>query len=513
MSTNMLEKHSLPQIPEENNKTNDEDNYVLNADLKMATPFDTLRISEANTDSLPPGELNRRKSSDDGSFIISHSSHMNKPVVRFETTLSVNLYQIKEVFEKICKKRGFEIVDDEGDQVTAVNKKTANWKDLLFSCIPSSSKSYQNLTAIRLHSKTNKVTCIRRITLKALLGDMKLANAVFLDFERDLEAYNGKRAALSPRMNGTSFFTDNVLSTSMTGSKGMKYMQMRDDTHGDIDENIISTQNLESSSFYEFRKILSSDQYSIGKKVAEFLVDFAGNYKSIKESAELLPQPMESVYLLVNEVTETFFADFNYGKSETKQMMPYCKISVEKYIFDKVYSQLFAMYLAKFDKPSQKYTDKVHEINQKSDNVEQFKFLDIPQKFWLIKKDKLDENNKLIEPFEPQQIPYIDAINELSKLSKLKCPREKLGVLLMMHSLMKSAVVDFHKGKEEVCSMDEELPIMIYILLHAKMENAAAELNFVDDYVQFDPTLESEKRLMTNLRVSIQYIADEWLQN
>ena len=110
---------------------------------------------------------------------------MNKPVVRFETTLSVNLYQIKEVFEKICKKRyfkpscwrvltnvyrGFEIVDDEGDQITAVNKKTANWKDLLFSCIPSSSKSYQNLTAIRLHSKTNKITCIRRITLKALLG-------------------------------------------------------------------------------------------------------------------------------------------------------------------------------------------------------------------------------------------------------------------------------------------------------------------------------------------------------
>ncbi len=114
----------------------------------------------------------------------------------------------------------------------------------------------------------------------------------------------------------------------------------------------------------------------------------------------------------------------------------------------------------------------------------------------------MDENNKLIDPFEPHQIPYIDAINELSKLSKLKSPREKLGVLLMAHSLMKSAVVDFHKGKEEVCSMDEELPIMIYILLHAKMENAAAELNFVDDYVQFDPTLESEKRLMTNLRVT-----------
>jgi len=70
----------------------------------------------------------------------------------------------------ILLKRGFDIVDDEGDQVTAVNKKTVNLKDLIFSCIPSASRNYQNLTAIRLHSKTNKVSCIRRITLKALLG-------------------------------------------------------------------------------------------------------------------------------------------------------------------------------------------------------------------------------------------------------------------------------------------------------------------------------------------------------
>ncbi len=116
----------------------------------------------------------------------------------------------------------------------------------------------------------------------------------------------------------------------------------------DFDESVISTQNLESSSFYEFRKILSQENYSIGKKVADFLADFAANYKNLAESAELLPQPvshiqnftkfykMESVYLLVNEITETFFADFNYGKSETKQLMPYCRISVEKFIFDKV---------------------------------------------------------------------------------------------------------------------------------------------------------------------------------
>lgn len=60
----------------------------------------------------------------------------------------------------------------------------------------------------------------------------------------------------------------------------------------DVDETLISTQNLESSSFYEFRKILSAEQYSIGKKVAGFVTDFMANYKCPLESAELLPQPV-----------------------------------------------------------------------------------------------------------------------------------------------------------------------------------------------------------------------------
>ena len=54
----------------------------------------------------------------------------------------------------------------------------------------------------------------------------------------------------------------------------------------------MSAENLAGYSFYEFRKILSSDQYSIGKKIVDFTRDFFANYRSIKESAELLPQPV-----------------------------------------------------------------------------------------------------------------------------------------------------------------------------------------------------------------------------
>ncbi len=123
-------------------------------------------------------------------------------------------------------------------------------------------------------------------------------------------------------------------------------------------------------------------------------------------------------------------------------------------------------------------------------------------KFWLIHPDRLDEAKELKAPLQDHEIPYINAINEFSKISKVRSPKEKLGVLLMMHSLMKSSVVEYHKGKLEIASMDEELPILIYVVLHCQIENISAELNFIDDFVQLDPTLESEKRLMTNIKVT-----------
>jgi len=50
---------------------------------------------------------------------------------------------------------------------------------------------------------------------------------------------------------------------------------------------------------------------------------------------------------MVNEIVESLFSDFNYGKSETKSVMPYCKISVEKYIFGKLNENLYSMYALK----------------------------------------------------------------------------------------------------------------------------------------------------------------------
>lgn len=106
--------------------------------------------------------------------------------------------------------------------------------------------------------------------------------------------------------------------------------------------------------------------------------------------------------------------------------------------------------------------------------------------------------------------PYQLAIHEFSKIPKERNPYEKLSTILMMYNLMRFAIVDYHQGKEELGSMDDELPILIFIISRCKVKNLSAHLNFINDYVNHQGTMETEERIMMNLIVSFAFIVDEW---
>jgi len=80
---------------------------------------------------------------------------------------------------------------------------------------------------------------------------------------------------------------------------------------------------------------------------------------------------------MVNEVVDTFFFEFNYGKSETRKMMPFCRFAVEKYIFEKLYTRLFKMYCEKHKKGIAKFRKKQDEILSTYTKAEIFKFLGV----------------------------------------------------------------------------------------------------------------------------------------
>lgn len=83
--------------------------------------------------------------------------------------------------------------------------------------------------------------------------------------------------------------------------KFMSFIQNEKDSSSldpfeDINSRIVLPSTLESYSFYYFHKILTSESYNIGKRVSDFISDFFQNYRSIKESAELLPQPVRNTF-------------------------------------------------------------------------------------------------------------------------------------------------------------------------------------------------------------------------
>ncbi len=64
-----------------------------------------------------------------------------------------------------------------------------------------------------------------------------------------------------------------------------------------------------------------------------------------------------------------------------------------------------------------------------------------------------------------------------------------MNTLLMMHSLIKSSIVDFHRGKEEILSMDDELPLFILVTAKSNYPHFIADLNMVGDFIKDDPNV------------------------
>ena len=68
---------------------------------------------------------------------------------------------------------------------------------------------------------------------------------------------------------------------------------------------------------------------------------------------------MDDILNIVSETVDILFHDFNYGRSETKNIMPYCRFAVEKYIFEKVFNILYNMYLLKHKNSIEKFQSKL----------------------------------------------------------------------------------------------------------------------------------------------------------
>ena len=99
-------------------------------------------------------------------------------------------------------------------------------------------------------------------------------------------------------------------------------------------------------------------------------------------------------------------------------------------------------------------------------------------------------------------MPYYESIKTLNKLELTTMPREKLLILRQAYSHMKTAVVDHWKGKKELLAMDDQLPLLIYVLSMSTVTHPAAQFHFLEDYLRMqNKGFDSEPMLIANLQV------------
>lgn len=82
--------------------------------------------------------------------------------------------------------------------------------------------------------------------------------------------------------------------------------------------------------------------------------------------------------------------DFNLGKDQTKDMMPYCRTAIEKFLYQKISDNVQAMYQIKYQKDNMQFQETQEKLLLGYENKfdvdarkEMMEFLGIKKRFQL----------------------------------------------------------------------------------------------------------------------------------
>jgi hypothetical protein len=352
---------------------------------------------------------------------------------RKEVPLWMSVYSIISTYAKACQNYGFLITEQTPTTCTGYHTQRCSLKSLMACCLGKKAKL--RVSSVRLIITTNTRIQCRVIYVKGQFGDMKLIGKVLNHYSKMIE--NDLKQAVQ-----------------------MKYQQVEEE-----EEEMTVTCKNESYSYYQFYKILSCDKYSLGKSVSEFCEGFICHYRNPKESAQLLPQPLNSIQATVESTVETLFSHYNYGKKNTEKMMIYCRPAVEKYIYTKLHEKLIEIYKAKFEEQD-KIIEEKRKVVKNMSQAEIMKELQISDQYLLVDEER----------------PYEDAIEIIGKINELVTPGEKINCIMNFDAALKSCVVQYWKGQLEL-DIESSISVVMYSLLMSKAQGLYAEIALVNDYL------------------------------
>ena len=280
----------------------------------------------------------------------------------------------------------------------------------------------------------------------------------------------------------------NIPNDLLNTSRNSNYQKLLDD------KTYVEKTNYQASKYYELYKILSKNDYELGKTLNNFVEDFKKKYQSLTiyqiytiDTKLIMIDIVKIIELSTNTLNSSYN---NYQNNDSV----YFSLASEQFLFSKIYYIIYDIYDKKYKKQNNDFLLVQKEINEKLSIKEIIEKIGIKQKF---------RSN--------EDLPYKSVIDILSMISFERSLRKKFEILTTASLEIRTCVLEYSNGKHELDSMDDELPIIIYIATQIKVADMFAELNIVDDYFRIisrDDLMQN--KMITNLLSSLIYITKNW---
>ena len=286
-------------------------------------------------------------------------------------------------------------------------------------------------------------------------------------------------------------------------NKKFKYKRLKNEDESMIGLNTYNNKSLnlnthinetESFKYLEIIQILSKSEYGLGEKISAFIEEFKKKYNPPVKNVEHIDtrEIMTDIIKLFDFCVTNLNTSFN--NKNNKYDTNYISLASEQYIFNRIYFNLFGIYCEKYKEENKKFLLIQKEINENLTN------LDICNK---LQVQSIYLGN--------EKSPFKSVINIINQISFEKFLHKKYEILTQASLEIRKCILEYTDGKFELESMDDELPIIIFISTQVKVDNLVAELNMIDDYIKCSlRDYLVQNKMVTNLLSSLMYLSKSW---
>lgn len=76
---------------------------------------------------------------------------------------------------------------------------------------------------------------------------------------------------------------------------------------------------------------------------------------------------------------------------------------------------------------------------------------------------------------------------------------------------LKTNILELTNGRSELDSLEDELPLTIYLVIQSNINNISSEVSIIEDYFKYSSDcLDKESKILTNIKGAIQFIICFW---